>query len=84
MTACAAEPWEDPHVNAINRLPARAVAVPCETEALALAPAKGEKPREASASLASLNGTWSFKWKSSPEKDWEQAGTCRLQFTVKR
>ena len=33
----AAPPWEDPEVNAINRLPARSILVPCRTVDTALA-----------------------------------------------
>lgn len=66
-------PWRTPAVNSINRLEARAIAVPCETEALALAVAKGEKPRTASKWIKSLNGTWDFKWKSSIlQNEWEK------------
>lgn len=68
-------PWRDPRVFAVNRLPARAVAVPCESEELALAIARGEKPRTASKWVVSLNGTWSFKWKHSVEVEvWEKEG----------
>ena len=56
-------PWRDPRVFAVNRLPARAVAVPCESEELALAIARGEKPRTASRWIESLNGVWHFQWK---------------------
>ena len=56
-------PWRTPQVNSINRLPARAIAVPCESRDAALAIAKGEKPRTDSKWLTSLNGTWDFKWK---------------------
>ncbi len=38
-------PWRDPTVNSINRLPARAIAVPCESAALSRAIAKGERCR---------------------------------------
>ncbi len=69
-------PWRDPTVFEINRLPARAIAVPCESGELALEIARGEKPRTASKWLTSLNGTWDFKWKHNvTEADWEKTGT---------
>ena len=55
-------PWEDPGINAINRLPARAVVVPCENEEKAIAIAKLEQPRESSAYIESLNGEWNFRF----------------------
>ena len=61
--ACAREVWRDPGVTQRNRLPARAIVVPCASAAEALAVAKGEKPRTASKWLRSLNGTWDFRWK---------------------
>lgn len=68
-------PWRDPRVFAVNRLPARAVAVPCESEELALAIARGEKPRTASRWIESLNGVWHFQWKHSVEvATWEKEG----------
>lgn len=68
-------PWRDPRVFAVNRLPARAVAVPCENEELALAIARGEKPRTASRWIESLNGVWHFQWKHSVEvATWEKEG----------
>ncbi len=72
-------PWRDPTVNSINRLPARAIAVPCESEALALAIAKGEKCRTASKWLESLDGTWDFKWKHTVDaKDWEKSAKIKV------
>ena len=56
-------PWATPEVNSINRLPARGVAVPCESPTKALMIAQGELPRTESKYLKSLNGTWGFKWK---------------------
>lgn len=41
----AAAPWEDPAVNAINRLPARGISVPCESEEIAIAIAQGQRPK---------------------------------------
>ena len=64
-TAKANEPWRDPTVNSVNRLEARAIIVPCESEAKALSIARGEIPRSESAYLCSLNGTWNFKWKAN-------------------
>lgn len=54
----AAVPWEDPQVSGINKLEARAVLVPCETEAKARAIARLEAPREASDYVVSLNGEY--------------------------
>ena len=53
-------PWEDPELNAINRLPARSIVIPCESEEKAIAIAKLEQPRESSAYIESLNGEWNF------------------------
>ena len=67
-------PWRTPQVNSINRLPARAIAVPCESKDAALAIAKGEKPRTDSKWLTSLNGTWDFKWKHTIDAPgWEKS-----------
>lgn len=72
-------PWRTPAVNSINRLEARAIAVPCESEDLALKIAKGKKPRTASKWIKSLNGTWGFKWKSNIElKKWEKECTIAV------
>ena len=74
MAASAKEPWRDPTVFERNRLPARAIAVPCESEATALAVAKGEMPRTDSKWLESLNGTWDFKWKHTIDApEWEKS-----------
>ena len=71
--AAGKAPWADPSVNAINRLPARAIAVPCESSAMALKIAKGECARTESKWLTSLNGTWDFKWKSDVRSSaWEK------------
>ena len=73
VAAGAKEMWQDPTVFEKNRLPARAVVVPCESQAMALAIAKGEKPRTESKWLKSLNGTWDFKWKHTIDAaDWEK------------
>lgn len=72
-TALATEPWEDPAVNAINRLPARGVAVPCETEDLAFDILQSKRPKGDSRWILPLDGTWDFRWKRSPEAaDWEK------------
>jgi len=69
----AKAPWRDTNVNSINRLPARAIAVPCESRDVALAIAKGERPRTDSKWLESLNGEWRFKWKHTVDApDWEK------------
>ena len=61
--AGAKEVWRDPGVTQRNRLPARAVMVPCESKAMALAIAEGEKPSTESNWLKSLNGECDFSWK---------------------
>jgi len=72
--AFAAEPWEDPQVNEINRLPARTVSIPCETEDLAVDIQRMEKPKDASRWVQSLKGEWDFKWKrSTATPDWEKS-----------
>ncbi len=79
LGATAKAPWRNPEVNSINRLPARAIAVPCESEALSLAIAKGEKCRTASKWLKSLDGTWDFKWKHNiTEKAWEKSAKIKV------
>ena len=70
----AAEPWEDPSVNEINRLPARAMSIPCESEELAIEITQGTSPKADSRWVISLNGEWDFKWKSATAvPDWEKA-----------
>ncbi len=72
--AGAKEPWRDPAVFEKNRLPARAIAVPCESAETALAIAKGEMPRTDSKWLESLNGVWDFKWKHTIDApNWEKS-----------
>jgi len=68
----AVEPWRDTSVNSINRLPARTLLVPCETEEIALDMAQGFCPRTASRWVQCLNGTWDFKWKPNPDGDWQK------------
>ena len=43
--AAGLEPWQDPNLNEINRLPARTLIVPCETEDIAIGVANGEKSK---------------------------------------
>ena len=57
--AFAAEPWEDPSVNAINRLPARALTIPCDTEEMAVEIARRERPQSDSSSGARTAMRWS-------------------------
>ena len=77
--ARAAEPWEDPAVNAINRLPARAIAIPCETEELAIAIAQGQASRDESRWILPLNGEWDFRWKrATSASDWEKTAKIRV------
>ena len=69
----AAEPWEDPSVNAINRLPARAISIPCEREDVAFDIMQMERPKGDSRWILPLNGEWDFKWKSATAvPDWEK------------
>lgn len=79
LSLWAKEPWRDPQVNSINRLPARAIVVPCESESLALAIAKGEKCRTASKWILSLDGEWDFKWKSNIDAvNWEKTAKIKV------
>ncbi|MBQ6141832.1 MAG: hypothetical protein IJI54_11170 [Kiritimatiellae bacterium] len=72
-------PWRTPKVNSINRLPARAVAVPCESSHLAMLIAKGEKVRTDSRWIFSLNGTWDFKWKHTVDAPkWEKSAKIEV------
>ena len=71
--AGAVEPWRDPTVSSINRLPARGIAVPCESASKALAIAKGESAITDSKWISSLDGEWDFAWKRNVDvKDWEK------------
>ena len=68
-------PWKDPQVNAINRLPARDIAVPCESEEIAFDIARGLKRRTESKWVESLNGEWDFAWKHDQKVEkWEKTG----------
>ena len=69
------EPWRDPTVSSINRLPARAIAVPCENAEKALAVAKGEADVSVSKWILSLDGEWDFRWKANVyDKDFAKKG----------
>jgi beta-galactosidase len=70
----ALAPWQDPQINEINRLPARGIAVPCETEQLAFDILGGERDKKDSRWIISLDGEWDFKWKHEPKLDWEKEG----------
>ena len=71
--ALASEYWEDPLVTSVNRLPARAISIPCESEELAVDIAKGNRPKGDSKWILSLNGEWDFKWKSATAvAEWEK------------
>lgn len=62
FAAQADEPWQDPAVNELNRLPARAFAPPLASEEAALSGAlEPETPY-----VLSLDGTWKFDWVGSP------------------
>ena len=71
--AFATEPWEDPAVNEINRLPARAISIPCESEQMAFDITQMERPKGDSRWIIPLSGEWDFKWKSATAvPDWEK------------
>ena len=73
----AAEPWEDPLVTEINRLPARAISIPCESEDMAFAITQMQRPKGDSRWILPLAGDWDFSWKRSPAvAGWEK--TARL------
>ena len=75
LSARALPPWATPEVNSLNRLPARAVAVPCESATKALMIAKGDLARTESKWLQSLNGVWDFRWKHTIDApNWEKEG----------
>ena len=77
--AATTPPWATPEVNSINRLPARGIAVPCESPTKALMIAQGELPRTESKYLKSLNGTWGFKWKHTVDAPhWEKEGEIKV------
>ena len=78
VLAAALAPWQDPSVNSRNRLPARELIVPCETEELAIAIARGEKKKTESKWVIDLNGEWDFKWKREPSRDWEKSAKIKV------
>ncbi len=57
------DPWQDPTVTQINRLPARAASVSYKNTAFA----KANSP-ESSTRHMSLNGNWQFKFANSPQE----------------
>ena len=73
-----AEPWEDPAVNAINRLPARAISFPCETEKLATDIVQGDADMATSRWVQRLDGEWDFRWKRTPAVDWEKSAKIKV------
>ena len=78
LAAVALAPWQDPSVNEINRLPARAIPFPAETEKLAIDIAQWRQPKEASRWVQCLDREWDFKWKRSPERDWEKTAKIKV------
>ena len=78
VLAAALAPWQDPSVNSINRLPARELLVPCETEDMAIKVARGDVPASTSKWVISLNGEWDFKWKREPSRDWEKSAKIKV------
>jgi len=61
--ARAGHDWEDQNIIGINKLPARATAVPYESREKAI---RGD--RNSSKYTKSLNGRWKFKWSRRPEE----------------
>lgn len=55
--------WEDPHINAVNKEPARASFMGYQSDAAAI-----ENDYLKSPWYFSLNGTWRFHWVDQPEK----------------
>jgi len=72
------EPWKDPAVNAINRLEARMVVVPCETEKKAIDIAQRFASRNDSKWIQPLNGEWDFKWKGNIDRAWEKEAKVKV------
>ncbi len=56
--------WENPHVNQINKLPARSTFYSFDNKAQAI---KGN--RAASSLFKSLNGNWKFSWAPNPSEE---------------
>jgi len=73
-----AHEWEDPLVNELGRLPARPVAVPCDTRARAERIANLEAERTSSPYVLSLNGEWDFEWKARPDTNEVRRGTIAV------
>ena len=78
LVAAALAPWQDPQVNSINRLPARTMAFPSETEQLAIDIAQWKKPKEASRWVMCLDREWDFKWKRTPGREWEKSAKIKV------
>ena len=78
LSAAALAPWQDPSVNEISRLPARAIPFPAETEQLAIDIAQWRKPKEASRWVQCLDREWDFQWKRSPEREWEKSAKIKV------
>ncbi|MBO7720973.1 MAG: hypothetical protein J6T01_01050 [Kiritimatiellae bacterium] len=78
LLLAAVAPWQTPEVNSINRLPARCLAVPCETEEMAVDIAKWLRPKSDSRWVISLDGEWDFRWKRSPDRDWEKTSKIKV------
>ena len=82
--AFAVEPWEDSSVNAVNRLPARALTIPCDTAEMAVEIARRERPQSDSPWVISLDGEWDFKWKAATPSGsavtgpWEKTAKIRV------
>ena len=63
LAAVAANDWENPAVNSIDRLPARTYSMPLASEADALTDAlEPETPYK-----LSLNGEWKYSWAGNPD-----------------
>ncbi len=60
--------WENPYINEIGRLPARAVLVPCASARQAADIASFKAERDASPYFEFLNGTWKFNWVKEPSE----------------
>ena len=78
LVAAALAPWQDPQVNSMNRLPARAMSFPAETEQMAIDIAQWRKPKDASRWVISLDREWDFKWKRTPDREWEKEGKIKV------
>ena len=62
--AQAKNPWEDPAVNAINRLPARTYAMPLDRVDAAFT----DDLEPATPFVKSLNGDWKILWVGDPAR----------------